>query len=170
MIYLKSWDFEYFGDMGGCVRPGLSNGRVYMTSEQQRFRQSVRAAWLSQHGTIAPEGPIAVTLTYWRGRPKSRARKGMGAGWLMMKPDADNLAKPILDALFLLPAKRRTRGKDGELRKPGTRWDDGLADAIQVDDAAVVQLTIRKLEANGAEPGFFLRVAEHPEPSDGLGQ
>lgn len=125
----------------------------------------MREAWLTEHGTTTPDGPLRVEITYFRPRPKSRAKKGAEPDWLIMKPDADNLAKPILDALFLLPSKRRRTAPDGSAMKPGKRWDDGLPDGIAVDDSSVASLTIHKIEANDIEPGFFLTVERLAPPT-----
>jgi Holliday junction resolvase RusA-like endonuclease len=42
------------------------------------------------------EGPLAVEITFYLTRPKSKSKKVI---WPIVKPDLDNLIKPFMDAL-----------------------------------------------------------------------
>lgn len=77
-----------------CVR-GRHAG-VYTPDTAEEWKAEVRRAALSKCPTPEPlRGPISVKLTFVMPRPKSRK----GDVWHTTKPDADNLAKAVLDAL-----------------------------------------------------------------------
>ncbi len=89
------------------------------------FKAAVQDA-ASMHFTGPMTGPIALSLTFVMPRPKSMFWKSrpMPRAWCAKKPDAENLAKGVLDALTSI---------------------------AYVDDAQVVNLEITKYIAAGHE-------------------
>lgn len=71
------------------------------TSPVLRWMRSVQAAAsASISKPNAPlEGPLAVLIEFTFVRPKSRQRKGQGKTYKTCKPDLDNAAKAVLDAI-----------------------------------------------------------------------
>jgi Holliday junction resolvase RusA-like endonuclease len=69
---------------------------VYTPDTADAWKAEVRRAALSKCTTPEPlRGPLSVRLTFHMPRPKSRK----GDVWHTSRPDADNLAKAVLDAL-----------------------------------------------------------------------
>ena len=66
------------------------------------FKAAVRLAWLDQCPTVAPaSGPVRLTAWFFLPKPAGRTKK-RDAGkrmYVTCKPDLDNLAKSLLDAL-----------------------------------------------------------------------
>lgn len=63
------------------------------------YKQAIRLAYVNAGGEIL-EGPIEIRIACWFERPKSHSKKRrQQAEPKTTKPDLDNLAKAILDAL-----------------------------------------------------------------------
>lgn len=86
-------------------RPRFGNGRAYTDAKTIAAEQSILAAWLTQAGARKPhDGPVAVEIVAtfippasW---PKWKQQAAVNGLWPhMSKPDSDNLAKAVLDAL-----------------------------------------------------------------------
>ena len=93
---------------------------VYTPDTADGWKAEVRRSALAKCSTPEPlRGPLSVHLTFLMPRPKSRKVDV----WHTTKPDADNLAKAVLDAL----------------------GDAG----IWCDDAQVVRLVAKKLYVTG---------------------
>lgn len=45
------------------------------------------------------DGPLAALIEFDFGRPKTRRKKGLGKTYMVNKPDLDNAAKAVLDAI-----------------------------------------------------------------------
>lgn len=91
---------------------------------------------MTKAGLVAPVvGPIGLYITVYHRRTQSLSRKSSPAGalWRPVKPDFDNLAKPIADVLS----------------KVGLWVDDG-----QVCDHRITDLYV----ASGAQPGIVVEV------------
>lgn len=96
------------------------HARVYTPDTADAWKAEVRRAALAKCPTPEPlRGPLSVKLTFHMPRPKSRK----GDVWHSSRPDADNLAKAVLDAM----------------------GDAG----IWGDDAQVAWLSAKKLYATG---------------------
>ena len=93
---------------------------VYTPDTADAWKAEVRRAALANRSTPEPlRGPLSVQLTFLMPRPKSRKVDV----WHTTRPDADNLAKAVLDA---------------------------LTDAsIWGDDAQVAKMVVAKLYAKG---------------------
>ena len=83
-------------------------------------------------------GPVAVQIAAWFTRPKNKVRKTlpMPAEWHLVKPDGDNIAKLVLDALN------------------GIAWHD---------DNAVCELVVRKRICAGTDKGYLQIIIEQLE-------
>lgn len=83
-------------------RPRFANGRAYTPKRTKDYEQKVREAYT---GDMYPAGiPLKMLITAYLAIPKSATVKvsdGMRKGHLrpVKRPDADNIAKSITDAL-----------------------------------------------------------------------
>lgn len=84
---------------------GAGVAATYKAREDVAYEKAVRDAYLLEHGGKKPlGGPLTVTITAFLPIPKSetlRSKQLMRDGWLKptKKPDIDNIAKAVLDAL-----------------------------------------------------------------------
>lgn len=124
--------FEWRPEHGvtGKGRPRvLKSGRTYTPLKTKEASAEVVVEWLSHVGSAEQklyaeyDGPVKMTILYSRELPKSASEKRIQENDLQ-KPDIDNVAKLIMDAL------------------------NGYA---YKDDSQIVELNIRKLrrEAHG---------------------
>jgi Holliday junction resolvase RusA-like endonuclease len=150
--------FQAFGDPVGEPRaqPSRAGGklRMHRNSMADPWKRAVRAAALEALGRVPsspvfpPRAPVLVTLEFRLRRPaahhvaRDRARplrKGAPA-WPTPKPDIDNLAKAVLDALG--------------------QWPRGARPILWADDQQVTALWARKSYATTeAPPGVSVEVA-----------
>lgn len=138
------WQFVVSGEPVAWQRPRLGRrkvgGRVVVRAYRKRgdrvtaFRQHVALA--ARAAGVRPiEGPVEIEIEFILSRPaRERARRQVvPADWCVKRPDLDNLAKGVLDALT------------------GFAW---------IDDAQVVYQVVRKRWAAGDEPAITrVRVA-----------
>lgn len=89
------------GEVVGKPRPRFTSygGRVrtFTPKKGETFESLVRVAYQAQGGTMH-DGAVEVEIAYRRPMPKSRP-KGVEREWDSFKPDIDNVAKAVLDAL-----------------------------------------------------------------------
>ena len=99
--------------------------------------QSDIAAIAAQYAPEVPfAGPVSVSIMCIMPRPKSAPKRQPNRAWHAKRPDADNLAKSVLDAL--------------------SAW--------WVDDCQVAELQVRKIVASIHETaGYRVVVDELPE-------
>lgn len=96
-----------------------ATGRAYTPDKTAEAMAAIRAAWTDTTDERAPRGtPVSVTIMTTRPLPKSRPKKVKREADTV-KPDADNIAKCVLDALN------------------GVAWDD---------DTQVTRLSVLKLD------------------------
>lgn len=89
---------EYYGPVKGQARPRFTHaGSVYDAPDMKAYKAAIRRAWVEQAGECY-EGPIVVKIHAYRPMPKSTPRSVERLPWTC-KPDADNIAKAVLDAL-----------------------------------------------------------------------
>ncbi len=86
-----------------CTTIG-GNARMYDPPKSKKEKQRIAAiatAMMKEHGWEMIEGPITCRITFMMPLPKSaeRKRNPAKAQWHISTPDADNLAKTVLDAL-----------------------------------------------------------------------
>lgn len=98
-------EFRVPGDPVAFVRPQFNRGRGYTDKSYADYKKHVRIfarREIAAGGFEAVDsGPVAVDLVFWLPRPKSSTRKTKANRPHVShtKPDIDNLAKSILDAV-----------------------------------------------------------------------
>lgn len=103
----------------GRVKFVKATGRTYTPDKTAEAMELIRRAFVGVGGERAPEGvPVRVSITTARGMPKSRPKR-LESEPDVYKPDADNIAKLVLDSLN------------------GTAW---------VDDTQVTNLVVQKFD------------------------
>lgn len=81
-----------------CPRPRhMRNGHTYMPRKYAAYKHGVASAYRDAGGGLVA-GPVRVSIDVMRALPKS-APKSVGAEEDMHKPDVDNVAKGVMDAL-----------------------------------------------------------------------
>ena len=140
--------FTIPGPPVGKARPRVANGHAYTPASTRTYEEAVRARWrAARHAPFGPDVPLYALIAAYHAIPASasrRARETMARNAVlpMKKPDADNIAKIILDAL------------------------NGMAYA---DDKQVVRLEVIKRYTPG-EPYVQVTLSEeahenpHPDP------
>lgn len=106
----------YAGEVRGQARPRFSrSGHAYKDTASRAYERRLAQCWAEQSG-VCFDGPVRVSISVWRHLPRSKPR-GVTEEPDTLKPDADNIAKAVLDALN------------------GVAWQD---------DSQVVALSVRK--------------------------
>lgn len=130
--------FIYTGKIAGKHRPRVRrDGWTYPDPNDVEYQQAIAAAYESQCGLWFGTNPVSVTIDIVRSMPKDRPRR-IDKEPDMFKPDVDNVAKAVLDAL------------------------NGVAFA---DDRQVVALTVRKHPRERVE-NESMRIVVATVPSD----
>lgn len=126
----------------GRVRFVRQTGRTYTPDATAEAMEQVRAAYAARaRGEMAPKGaPVMVEIDTFRPLPKSRPKKVTHEPDVF-KPDADNVAKLVLDALngtawhddtqvthLVVQKHHRTRMCDGDLTHVCVSWPEGDGD------------------------------------------
>lgn len=89
---------EYYGPVMGQARPRFTRkGRAYDPREMKAYKAAIAAAYLEQAGRVF-EGPVVVSIHAYRPLARSVPKRVTRQAWTS-KPDADNIAKAVLDAL-----------------------------------------------------------------------
>lgn len=89
----------YNGRVRGQGRPRFcSGGHAFEAAEDRAYKKALRAAYVDQGGENYGDAPVAVTIIAYCPLPKGRP-KYVEAEPYTVKPDADNIAKAVLDAL-----------------------------------------------------------------------
>lgn len=120
----------------------IGHARIYTPSQTERAELDFIALAAPHAPASGPlEGPLCVALTFWLPVPRSRSRKWQAAALEGVerpagRPDLDNLAKLVLDAL----------------NRSGAFWRD---------DAQVVSL--RAAKYYGDRPGTCVRIWQASE-------
>lgn len=100
-------DFDVLGAPRGKNRPRFGNGRTYTDKETTLAENEIRAAWREAGALRVPDG-LAISMEIWlyTERPAGHFKKdgslsAEGARHLCprRKPDVDNAAKLVMDAL-----------------------------------------------------------------------
>ena len=131
--------FDLVGIVRGQGRPRFGHGRAYKAEEDKAWEDKIRMAYhRGRRGLHIRKGaPVFVTIEAVKAVPASWSKKrqleAQGKFW-DGKPDADNIAKSVLDALNR------------------TAWDD---------DKQVTGLTVTKMY--GAYDHLHITIAEAEE-------
>jgi Holliday junction resolvase RusA-like endonuclease len=90
--------FVYRGTVRGQGRPRFGNGRTYEAAEDRAYKKAIAAAYKEQCGEWFGDAELRVSIHVSRPLPKSRPKR---IEWEpdTCKPDADNIAKAVLDSL-----------------------------------------------------------------------
>jgi len=76
-------------------RPRFSNGKVYTPQKTRNFENDI-IYFVSRESVVKINGPISARIEVFYQKPKSIPKRVL---WKVTKPDIDNLAKSVLDAL-----------------------------------------------------------------------
>ena len=94
--------FSVPGKAVGKGRPRFANGHAYTPETTKEYEDLVRAAFLEQNAKKIEDEAVFVQISVYTEPPKSiskKKREELLKGYPMKKPDLDNVAKIILDAL-----------------------------------------------------------------------
>lgn len=98
---MASSAFRVVGQVVGKPRPRFNRMgtkvRTYTPKNGERFEELVRSSYMAQCGEMH-KGAVKVEIAYRRVLPKSRPKK-VESELDLFKPDVDNVAKAVLDAL-----------------------------------------------------------------------
>lgn len=95
-------EFKFTGKVIGQPRPRFTKaGAVYEPAHAKQYKQAIAAAYIEQCGGYNfGDLPLFVSITVARELPKSLQRKRQDVKLQdTAKPDIDNIAKAVLDAL-----------------------------------------------------------------------
>ena len=95
--------FEYAGPVRGQGRPRFTRFgagvRTYERLADVRYKQALRREYIEQGGPHFGSKPVSVTITAMRALPETLGKRGAESETDTHKPDLDNVAKAVLDAL-----------------------------------------------------------------------
>lgn len=126
----------------GRVRFVRQTGRTYTPDATAEAMERIRMAYAERaRGAMAPKGvPVMVEIDTWRPLPKSRPKR-VTHEHDVFKPDADNIAKLVLDALngvawhddtqvthLMVHKHERSRNLDVDLTHVCVSWPEGEGD------------------------------------------
>ena len=101
MILIEQ-SFTVYGEPRGKGRPRFARGRTYTDSNTVEYEREVAKAWESVATIKFSKTPTEVTIKAFFSVPSSLSKKRKAALYgtpCQKKPDADNIAKIILDGL-----------------------------------------------------------------------
>lgn len=116
----------------GQGRPRFGNGRAYKAKADTDYEREIADKFVSSGGRHFGSQPLMVSIDVYRALPKS-APKSVKTEPDTLKPDCDNIAKAVLDALN------------------GVAWDD---------DSQVVSLQVRKWPRRRREEEMVVTIRE----------
>lgn len=116
----------------GQGRPRFGNGRAYKAKADSDYERAIADKFVSSGGRHFGSGPLIVSIDVYRALPKS-APKSVRDEADTLKPDCDNIAKAVLDALN------------------GVAWED---------DSQVVALSVRKWPRRRREEELIVTIRE----------
>lgn len=137
--------FEIPGPIKGKARPRVTRvGITYTPKETVQYENLVKLCFReaqAKAGIELLDKPVRASLEVYYEIPKSTSKSKQGAMLLdriypTKKPDADNIAKIVLDSL------------------------NGIA---YKDDSQVVELTVNKFYSKRGQPYVFVRLSPMPE-------
>lgn len=111
----ERFTFEVRGRVVGSARPRVTRRGTYIPQKTRDYRNRIKGAFM-EAGGMRRSGPVSVRVYVYRELPKSRPKR-VESEPDTFKPDVDNIAKNVLDALN------------------GIAWGD---------DSQVVELIVRK--------------------------
>ena len=151
---MSSTEFIFCGKIRGQGRPKAAKTRnghvhIYEDSRDKDYKRAITESYLAQCGTtyISAPAPVSVTIYIQRHLPKQYQRKTERIEQPdTMTPDADNVAKAVLDALNGLAYTDDAQVVDLHVVKlPRVATVDNL-DHMLVHVASVPRLIAQNLE------------------------
>lgn len=100
MLSVEGITFEWRGKVRGQGRPRFGHGHAYESPKDTEYKEAIAAAYKAAGGVHFGNAPLHVFIGFNRALPdkyKRKTRKVIQAD--VFKPDIDNLAKSVLDAL-----------------------------------------------------------------------
>lgn len=91
------FEFTVTGRVVGSARPRVTRHGTYIPRQTVAYRDRIRGEFIERGGQRMT-GPLAVRVDVYRQLPKSRPRS-IESEPDTFKPDVDNIAKNVLDAL-----------------------------------------------------------------------
>ena len=118
-------------------RPRIKrNGQSYDPKENQREKRAMVAAFNAQCGSVVPfEGAVSVKVNNYRRMPKNRPKKVLRERDTY-KPDADNIAKAVLDAMNGLAFVDDSQVVSLSVTKHDRTHRDGDMVAVEIEEVA----------------------------------
>jgi len=102
----------------GQIRHG--RGYTYWPKTTRAYKNALTAMLLPLKTDAFLEGPLSVSLWFFRPRPESAPKRE----WFTVKPDYDNLAKPTLDCMSGVLFGDDAQIVDGDVHKRyGDNWE-----------------------------------------------
>ena len=95
-------EFTVYGEPKGKGRPRFGNGRTYTPKTTTEYEKNVLSAYMDKYHTLKLKNEIWVQIRAYMGIPQitpKKRRAGMIGTGVTKRPDVDNIAKIILDAL-----------------------------------------------------------------------
>jgi len=81
-------------------RPRVTRHGTYNAKDYTQYKEAIRLSWVAVNKGYPTEKPIAMKLDFFFKTPKSWSKaKKESVKWHISRPDGDNLAKSIKDAL-----------------------------------------------------------------------
>jgi Holliday junction resolvase RusA-like endonuclease len=117
------------------ARPRLGRGRIFTPRTTEVAEHRIRLAWEREVGGAPLAGPIALRVVVYLRQPAGVPKRDRLTARPTKRPDLDNFAKTVLDA---------------------------LNHVAYLDDAQVVALTAEKRYAIGHAPRWEIAVEELP--------
>ena len=91
-------EFRVEGPVRGQGRPRFAGRRAYKAAADAAWERKIARAY-EDAGGVCLDGPVAVVVDVFRSLPPSLLRKRVASEPDTHRPDADNVAKGVLDAL-----------------------------------------------------------------------
>lgn len=95
----KIWDVVIPGEPQAWQRAGVGRNGHFTRTRTARFEHAVAICALAVQLPKGMRGPLLVSIMAVFGRPKRLARRDGARQYKATKPDADNIAKGVLDGL-----------------------------------------------------------------------
>ena len=125
--------FSIPGKAVGKGRPRFANGHAYTPETTKEYEDLVRAVFLAEHGKKVEGEAVFVEISVLTEPPKSiskKKREELLKGYPMKKPDLDNVAKIILDALNGVAWKDDAQVVDLKVNR---RWAKEISERVMID-------------------------------------
>lgn len=128
--------FTYIGTVRGQGRPRFGRHGAYENPKDTAYKTELQEAYRRHCAIVFPDEPLLVSIAVMRCLPKSRPKR-IKFEQDTCKPDIDNIAKAVLDALNGLAWVDDKQVADLYVLKfPRIRFDDGL-DRMRITIATI---------------------------------